>query len=141
MAPRSRTILSSPAAVLFACMFTSQAGLLVLLPMLPEIAREFGVSTAAAGQLRTISGATGGVTAVLLAVAGIRPGLRGLLSGGAALVGVGSALSAAAPSFLVLAIAQAVIGVGIGTLVSIALAAAGEWAEPAARPHTLAWAI
>jgi DHA1 family inner membrane transport protein len=136
-----RDTLRRPSVVLFACLFASQAGLLVLSPILPELASEFGVSTAAAGQLRTLSGATGGITAVLLALAPRRPGLRTLLSVGAALVIVGSALSAAAPCFAVLAGAQSVIGVGVGVLVAVGIAAAGEWTTPSERPRTLAWAI
>jgi predicted MFS family arabinose efflux permease len=133
--------LGRPSPVLFLCLFASQAALLVLSPILPEIAREFGVSTAAAGQLRSISGATGGLTAIVLAIAPRRAGLRELLSAGAMLVALGSALSAAAPSFVVLAAAQGVLGVGIGLLVAVGIAAAGEWPDPARRPHVLAWAI
>src|SRR5215207_9933881 len=131
----------SPSVVLFACLFASQAALLVLSPILVDVAREFGVSTAAAGQLRSISGATGGATALILATVARRPGVRDLLSLGAAIVVVGSGLSAAAPSFAVLAAAQAVLGVGIGLLVAVGIAAAGEWPAPARRPHVLAWAI
>jgi MFS transporter, DHA1 family, inner membrane transport protein len=130
-----------PSAVLFACLFASQSALLVLSPTLIDVARELGVSTAAAGQLRSISGATGGVTALILATATWRPGLRELLSWGAALIAVGSGLSAAAPSFVVLAGAQAVLGVGIGLLVAVGIAAAGEWPAPGDRAHVLAWAI
>jgi DHA1 family inner membrane transport protein len=130
-----------PSPVLFLCLFASQAGLLVLSPTLPDIAAAFGVTTAAAGQLRSISGATGGLAAILLALAPLRPGLRDLLSGGAALVVLGSALSAAAPSFEVLAGAQAVLGLGIGLLVATGIAAAGVWPAPHERPHVLAWAI
>jgi MFS transporter, DHA1 family, inner membrane transport protein len=133
--------MARPSPVLFLCLFASQAAMLVLSPILPDIAREFGVSTATAGQLRSISGATGGLTAVLLAVAHRRPGLRDLLSAGAALVALGSALSAAAPTFAVLAAAQGVVGVGVGLLVAVGIAAAGEWPEPSRRPHVLAWAI
>jgi MFS transporter, DHA1 family, inner membrane transport protein len=133
--------LSNPSLVLFACLFASQSGLLVLSPILVDVAREFGVSTASAGQLRSISGATGGATALILAAAARRPGLRELLSLGAALVALGSGLSAAAPSFVVLAAAQAVLGVGIGLLVAVGIAATGEWPAPAQRPHVLAWAI
>jgi predicted MFS family arabinose efflux permease len=135
------SLLTRPSPVLFLCLFASQAGLFVLSPILPDIAREFGISTATAGQLRSISGATGGVTAVLLAVAPRRPGLRDLLSAGAALVALGSALSAAAPTFAVRAAAQGVLGIGIGLLVAIGIAAAGEWPAPAERSHVLAWAI
>ena len=133
--------LAEPSPVLFLCLFTSQAAMLVLSPILPEVAREFGVSTATAGQLRAISGATGGLTAVLLAITPRRPGARDLLSAGAALVALGSAASAAAPAFAVLAGAQAVLGVGIGLLVAVGIAAAGVWPEPLRRPHVLAWAI
>jgi MFS transporter, DHA1 family, inner membrane transport protein len=136
-----RRSLSHPSLVLFACLFASQSALLVLSPILVDVAREFGVSTAMAGQLRSISGATGGVTALLVATATRRPGLRDLLSLGAALVALGSGLSAAAPSFTVLCAAQAVLGVGIGLLVAVGIAAAGEWAAPGQRAHVLAWAI
>jgi DHA1 family inner membrane transport protein len=139
--PSVRRILGRPSIVLFACMFASQAGLLVLSPILPEVAREFGVSTAAAGQLRTLSGATGGITAVVLTLLPRRPGLRTLLTAGAALMTAGAALSAVALSFTLLAAAQSVVGVGIGLLVAVAIAAAGEWSEPSDRPRTLAWAI
>jgi MFS transporter, DHA1 family, inner membrane transport protein len=133
--------LGHPSLVLFACLFASQSGLLVLSPILVDVAREFGVSTATAGQLRSISGAMGGVTALVLATAPRRPGLRALLSLGAALLALASALSAAAPSFAVLAAAQAVLGVGTGLLVAVGIAAAGEWPAPAHRPLVLAWAI
>ena len=133
--------LGRPSPVLFLCLFASQSALLVLSPILPDLARELGVSTATAGQLRSISGAAGGITAVMLAVAPRRPGLRELLSAGAALVALGSALSAAAPGFAVLALTQAVLGVGVGLLVAVGIAAAGDWPEPGRRPHVLAWAI
>ena len=115
--------------------------MLVLSPILPDIAREFGVSTATAGQLRSVSGLTGGLTAVLLAIAPRRPGLRDLLSAGAALVAVGSIASATAPTFVILAAAQGVIGIGIGLLVAVGIAAAGQWPEAGDRAHVLAWAI
>lgn len=134
-------VLRDPRAVLFACLFTSQAALLVLSPTLVDVARDLHVSTATAGQLRSISGAVGGVTALALAAAPRRPGLRTLLSAGAGFVSAGAGLSAAAPSFALLAAAQAVIGVGVGLLVAVGIAAAGSWASPAARPHVLAWAI
>jgi len=138
--PRLRT-LGDARAVVFACLFASQSALLVLSPALVEVARDLGVSTATAGQLRSISGAAGGVTAIVLATMARRAGLRELLSAGATLLAAGSGVSAAAPSFTVLAIAQAVSGVGIGLLIAVGIAAAGEWPAPAERPHVLAWAI
>ena len=127
--------------MLFLCLFASQAALLVLSPVLPDVARDLGVSTATAGQLRSLSGLTGGATAVLLALAPRRPGLRDLLTAGAALVAAGSLLSAAAPSFALLGAAQGVAGIGIGLLVAVGIAAAGEWPVRERRPGVLAWAI
>jgi predicted MFS family arabinose efflux permease len=138
---RPRDLLTRPSPVLFLCLFSSQAAMLVLSPILPDIAREFGISIATAGQLRSVSGAVGGLTAVLLAVTPRRPGLRDLLAAGAAFVALGSAASAAAPTFGVLAVAQGALGIGIGLLVSAGIAAAGEWSAPAQRAHVLAWAI
>lgn len=133
--------MNSPSPILFLCLFTSQAALLVLAPILPDVAREFGVSTATAGQLRSITGAAGGLTAVALALLPRRPGLRDLLSAGAALVAAAAALTAAAPAFVVMAVAQGVLGGGVGLLVSAGIAAAGEWPDRAGRAHVLAWAI
>jgi DHA1 family inner membrane transport protein len=136
-----RTFASRPSPVLFACLFASQAGLLVLSPVLPDIAHEFGTSTSVAGQLRTVAGAAGGITALALALAPRRPALRSLLTRGALLLLAGSVLSAVAPSFALLAIAQGVLGVGVGLLVAIGIAAAGDWPTSAERAKTLAWAI
>src|SRR5215212_5262265 len=97
-----RHLLSRPSPVLFMCLFASQAGLLVLSPILPDLARHFDMSTGAVGQLRTISGAAGGVTALVVALAARRPPLRALLERGAVAIIAASALSAAAPSFAVL---------------------------------------
>ena len=47
---------SHPAAVLFLCLFTAQAGFLALGPILPAIAHDFGLSSAVVGQLRVASG-------------------------------------------------------------------------------------
>ena len=140
--PGLRDLLTRPSLVLFLflCLFSSQAGMLVLSPILPDIARESGISIATVGQLRSISGATGGLTAVLLAVTLRRPGLRDLLSAGAAFVALGSVLSAA-PTFEVLAAAQGALGIGIGLLVATGIAAAGEWPAPAQRAQVVAWAI
>jgi predicted MFS family arabinose efflux permease len=142
--PRLRH-LAQPSPVLFLCLFASQTGMLVLSPILPAIAREFGVSTATAGQLRAISGATGGVTAILLAIAPRRPGARDLLTAGAALVALG------APHFAVMAVRAAanqfgyLLGAAAGGL-ALALAGftglgvvlAAVFAAVLARPSTAA---
>jgi predicted MFS family arabinose efflux permease len=86
------------------CVFTSQAVVLVLSPILVGIARDLDVSTAVAGQLRIFVAPVVAVMAALLARVGGGMPLRIMLLGSAALVAVGSLASAAAPSFLTLAL-------------------------------------
>jgi MFS transporter, DHA1 family, inner membrane transport protein len=123
--------------VLLLCLLAGQAGVLVLTPILVEVARDFGVSTAAAGQLRTLTGLVAGVTALGLARVARGVALRDLLLAGAALLAFGSLLSAAAPKFWVFAAAQVPIGVAAALLVSAGAAAAAEWARPEERARVL----
>jgi len=126
---------------LLAALAASQAALVVLNPLLPEVARDLDVSIATAGQLRTVSGLAAGVAALLTGLLAARIGLRGLLLGGVALLAGGSLLSALAPGFPVLVLAQALAGVGIGVSYSAAVAATAEWATPGERSRVLALAL
>ena len=139
--PQARGAWNSPARTLFLSMFAGQAGFLVLTPILPDISREFGVSTATAGQLRLFSGAAGGVVALALAPLARRVDLRDLLTMGLALLATGSFAGAAAPSFAILAAAQLVVGAGLGIVISAAIAAAAEWSGPERRARVLSWAL
>ena len=129
------------AATLALCLAASQAALLTLTPILASIAADFDISTAIAGQLRTISGLTAGATALLTGLAAARIGLRELLLGGLVLVAVGTALSALAPHFAVLAVAQIPIGIGVGLTYSAAVAAVADWSRPDERSRVLAVAL
>ena len=126
---------------LLAALAASQAALVVLNPLLPDIADDLDVSVAAAGQLRTVSGLAAGVAALVIGLLAAHVGLRGLLLGGIAILVCGSMLSAAAPDLAVLAAAQALAGIGIGISYSAAVAASAEWAEPAERSRVLALAL
>ncbi len=123
------------------CLAASQSALLILTPILASLAGDLGVSTAAAGQLRTISGLAAGTTALLAGLLSSRVGLRELLAGGVALIAAGSALSAVSPTFAMLAGAQVLIGIGAGLSYSAAVAAAAEWAAPEERSRVLAAAL
>jgi predicted MFS family arabinose efflux permease len=128
-------------ATLLLCLLATQASVLVLTPVLPDLARDLGVSTAAAGQLRTVSALVAAVVAVLVGRLGGRAGLRELIAAGlAALVGgaLGGALS---PGFGVLVAAQTLAGVGIALVYAAAVSAAAEWAPADRRSETLAWAL
>lgn len=106
-------------------------------PLLVEIAREFGVSVGAAGQVRTASAAT----AVLMSffVGGLlgRIGVRQTIVVGGLLAAAGAGLSAAAPSYELLLAAQCLSGAGIAALLSSGLAGADAYFEDADRN----WAV
>jgi predicted MFS family arabinose efflux permease len=126
---------------LFLCLFTGQAALIVMSPVLTEVASDLHVSTAAAGQLRTITGLAAGTTALAMGAVGARISVRIQLLGASAAVGAASIASAAAPTFAVLALAQVPLGVGVGALTSAATLAAADWAPPEARTRTLSSAL
>ena len=126
-----------PAAILFLAVFAAQTGFLVLTPILPDVARELGVSTAMAGELRIASGLAGTAVALILGLTAPRRGLRDLVAAGLLLVGLGSIAGAAAPSFPVLALSQLALGAGQAIVLSAALAAAARWSGPAERSRVL----
>jgi len=132
---------ADPAPALFLCLFAVQASVIALSPVLAEVAADFDVSTATAGQLRSVSGLVAGFTAVAMGRLSGRLGLRELLLAGLAVLAAGSLLSAAAPAFAVLAAAQAAVGAGLAMVLSAGLAAAAEWSLPEQRARVLSWAL
>lgn len=131
----------SPTLLLFLCLFASQAALVVLAPILPQVARELGVSTAFAAQLRAISGVAAGVTAVAMSNLARRLGLRDLLRIGLTGIAASSLASALAPSFAILALAQVGVGASVAVIVSAGPAAASAWASPGSRARLLSWTL
>ncbi|HEX6229544.1 MAG TPA: MFS transporter [Solirubrobacterales bacterium] len=132
---------ADPAPALFLCLFAVQAGVIALSPVLAQVAADFGVSTAAAGQLRSVSGLVAGFSAVAMGRLSGRLGLRELLIAGLSILAGGSLLSAASPTFAVLAVAQVAVGVGLAMVLSGGLAAAAEWSLPEHRARVLSWAL
>lgn len=142
-APDARPLLgtaASPSVVLFLAMFAAQSSLLVLTPILPDVAVELGVSTSLTAQLRSITGLTAGAIALWVGLRSRPRPFRDILAIGLLLLAVSAAASAAAPTFGVLAAAQFVAGFGLGFVLSGALAAAGGWA-PDRQASTLSWAL
>jgi predicted MFS family arabinose efflux permease len=130
-----------PAPILFACFFAAQSGYLALTPVLTDVADEFGVSPAAAGQVRTVAAFVAVATAILAGTAGRRVPRRKLLRAALALTASGAATSAVAPSLLVLALGQCLIGAGSATVTAAGVAAAAEWSDERARGRVVASAI
>lgn len=140
-ATRTSTGYRAVSATLFLCLFAAQAAVIAMSPVLADVASDLDVSTAAAGQLRTITGLVAGLTALLLSGLAGRFGLGRLLLAAAALVALGSLGSAAAPSFEQLAVAQVPIGIGVAVLTTAGTLAAGEWVSSEHRTRALSWAL
>jgi predicted MFS family arabinose efflux permease len=128
-------------AALFTSLFAAQAALIAMSPVLANAASDLHVSTAAAGQLRTLTGLAAGITAVMLGSVAGRIGLRHQLLGAAALLALGSLASASAPSFGLLALAQLPVGIAVAVLTTAGTLAAAEWVPPTLRTRTLSWAL
>jgi predicted MFS family arabinose efflux permease/GNAT superfamily N-acetyltransferase len=132
---------ASPSLVLFLAFVASQAGVLVLSPILSDVADDFGVSVAAAGQLRILAAPLAVVAALAAGRLLTRFSPRALLGAGSALLAVGSLASAAAPSFALLALAQVPMWVGISTVLTAGVAATASWTEPGGRTKVVARAF
>jgi predicted MFS family arabinose efflux permease len=132
---------AATSGILFLCLFAAQAGLIALSPVLADVADDLDYSTAVAGQLRTVAGVAAGITALALGPVARRLGLGRQLLAGTALVAVGAASSAAAPTFLLLAVAQVPVGAGAAILTTAGTVAAAAWAPPDQRTRVLSWAL
>ena len=133
--------LASPSLVLFLALFASQSGILVLSPILSDVADDFGVSIATAGQLRILAAPLAAVVALTAGRSLVRYSPRALLGVGSALLAFGSVASAAAPTFALLALAQVPMWGGIAILLAAGIAAAAAWSEPERRTRVVAHAL
>ncbi len=116
-----RFLLPLLCAASFSLAFSSS----LISPLLPEIAAELRVPVALAGQLATASMATGAVAALVMGILSDTYGRRGLLSIGVAAAGLSALGLAIAPSFTWALAFRAVAG--FGYVMSVVLAAAGDW--------------
>jgi len=139
--PRLAAGTPDPTLALFLCLFSVQAAVVTLSPILALVASDFDVSTATAGQLRSASGLVAGLTAMAMGRVAARLGLREILVAGLATLAAASLASAAAPSFAFLAAAQLALGLGLALVLSGALAAAAEWSAPERRARVLSWTL
>lgn len=130
-----------PGWVLFMALFAAQASILVLSPILPQVAEDFGMSTATAAQLRSVSAVTAGVVALVLAVTGDHFRLSWLLYGGLGVLAIASAASAVAPAFWVLVTTHVLMGFGLAAVLSGGMAASETWAAAGESRQVLSRAL
>jgi DHA1 family inner membrane transport protein len=137
----SAAVFASPSIVLFLALFASQAGVLVLSPILSRVAADFGVSIAEAGQLRILAAPLAAAAALVASRALVRFSPRALLSVASALLAFGSVASAVAPTFVFLALAQIPMWGGIATMIATGVAATASWSAPEERTQVVARAL
>jgi predicted MFS family arabinose efflux permease len=140
-ARRRRPALASPSVVLFLALFASQSGVLVLSPILSEVAADFGVSIAHAGQLRILAAPLAALVALGTGRALSRRSPRALIGVGSTLLLVGSLASALAPTFTFLALAQIPMWAGIAMLIASGIAATASWSAAADRTKIVSHAL
>lgn len=133
--------LGSPSVVLFLALFASQAGVLTLAPILSDVAADFDVSVAEAGQLRILAAPLAALVAIAAGRSLVRFSPRALLGVGSGLLALGSIASAVAPTFALLAAAQVPAWAGVATLIAAGVAATASWSEPESRTRLVAHAL
>ncbi len=106
--------------------FTTALNVTLLSPLLVDIADDFGVSEAAAGQLATLTAGSSGLMAVAVAPWLDRRSRRFWLRLECALLALGTLLSALAPSFGWMFVGRAVAGIGGAVIGATCLAACGD---------------
>jgi predicted MFS family arabinose efflux permease len=126
---------------LFACLLAAQAAVIAAAPVLAQLSADLDVSTAVAGQLRTVAGLAAAVTAIGAGRMAGRLTLARQLIAGAALVAASSTASALAPSFGFLLLAQVPLGVGVAALNIGATLAVTEWVPAEHRRQVLSWVL
>jgi MFS transporter, DHA1 family, inner membrane transport protein len=99
---------------------------MVISPLLPLIADDFGVSDAAVGQLATLYGVVAGIGALLNAPLMDRYSRGRLLQFGCGMLGLGILTGALAPGFGWLFLGRALAGVGAAFVMPATLAAASD---------------
>lgn len=124
-------------ATLMVVMVVNQTGVVIISPLVVEIASAFQVPIGLAGQLRTAGALVSGLAAPWLGALSDRAGRKPVILSGLTVIGLSALASALAPGFGWLLAAQALGGLGIAALLSTGLAAIGDYVPPERR----AWAV
>lgn len=134
---RQRTNDRFTITALIVTMIVNQTGVVIISPLAVDIAADFDVSVAWASQLRTIAALSSAVIAPWIGVLSERIGRRPLLLFGLAMIGLTGLGSSLAPNLVALAVVQFFTGIGVACLLSMGLAAVGDYFAPDRR----AWAV
>lgn len=123
-------------ALLCAFSFTLSMNNGLLNPVLPEVARDLGVTVAVAGQLATASLLVGAVSGLVAGILSDLYGRRRFLAAGFGAIGLGALALAFAPDYVVALLSRLLAGCGF--VMAVNLAVAGDWYRGATRDRAAA---
>jgi predicted MFS family arabinose efflux permease len=133
---RTRLILPLVAATL-----STQASIVVLAPIIVEVASTFGTSVGVVGQARAVLAGTAAVGTVATGLLIDRLGVRPLLITGGLLSVAGAGLTAAAPTLELFFAAQVPIGLGVACMLSGGFAGVGVYLQPRDAPWAMGYVV
>ena len=125
--------------VLFALLALGNVDSQVMAPLLPEIARGLGTPDSWVG--RAVSGyaIAAALAALVTGPLSDRLGRRRFLAGSAAMLGLGSAVSAVTTSFTGFALARVITGAGAGVISALSVAAIADLVPYERRGRSMGW--
>ena len=127
--------------VLLVVMFTSGADLLVMTPILPQVASDLGVGADLAGLWFTAYAVATGVFALAFGPVSDHVGRRAVLRGGMLVLVVGTVACAFATSFEGMLAARFLAGAGAGLLVTSTTSYAGDHFPTERRAVVVGWVM
>jgi predicted MFS family arabinose efflux permease len=110
-------------------------------PVLPQVARDLGVSPAVVGQLIAVSSLTGAALALVAGPISDRTGRRPMVLGGLTLLVATSLLAAAAPSYAAMLVVRVLAGVGMAALGATTFAAVADFIPEQRQPQSMGWVV
>lgn len=122
---------------LIVTMIVNQTGVVIISPLVVDIGASFGVSESLAGQLRTVAALSSALLAPYIGILSERIGRKPIMLAGLAIIGATGLGSALAPTFWALVLIQFMAGVGVACLLSMGMAAVGDYFLPERR----SWAM
>lgn len=125
-------------ALLSGCNFVIGMGAFVVIGMVPLLASDLGISTAAAGGAMTVYALAYAVLSPLLVSITGRIGRRRVIAAGMGLFALGTLLSALAPNMILLYLSRAVAAAGAGLVTPVGAAVVAALAPKTAQGKAIA---
>jgi CP family cyanate transporter-like MFS transporter len=125
--PDDEPAVALPLALLWLCGVALRLTILAVPPVVPMIARDFGLSATEVGLLGSIGPLLFAAAALGGALLVARIGVRGALVGGLLIIALGTALRGIAPGFLALLVASVIMAAGVAIMQPVMPTTVRHW--------------